>query len=108
MSSTPRRVGLVPTAGNTTSLPGVIAAATRKNAADDKSAGTVTSTGDSAAAGSIVTWLFPRRTLAPIAASMRSVWSRLGPGSITVTGLAAYSPAISSALFNCALATGSV
>ena len=37
---------------------------------------------------------------------MRSVWSRLGCGSVTVVGSAAASPARSTHDFTCALATG--
>ena len=48
-----------------------------------------------------------RRTSAPNAPSMRSVWSRVGTGSTTVVSPSAKSPAISTADFTCALATGS-
>ena len=47
-------------------------------------------------------------TVAPKPASMRSVWSRVGSGSITTVSPGACSPASSTADFTCAEGTGGV
>ena len=101
------RRGLRPTPCTVTSLPGTSAAATRSGAADEKSPGTSTSPRRRLAPGSTVTEPGRRRTLAPAASSMSSVWSRVGTGSTTVVAPCAVRPARSTADFTCALATGS-
>ena len=81
------------------------------------SAGTTISPGSNRAAGRTETTPAPafapgpdaasRPTSAPAAASIRSVWSRLGTGSRTRVSPAASSPASSTQDFTWALATGS-
>ena len=60
----------------------------------------------------MVMWLpsgfFSTVILAPKPLSMRSVWSRVGVGSITVVLPGVLRPAKSTADFTCAEATGSV
>src|SRR3990170_990765 len=62
----------------------------RKNDADEMSPGTVIARGWSRSAGKTVTSFPSRATLAPIDRSIRSVWSREGSGSTTVTGESAW------------------
>lgn len=52
--------------------------------------------------------LFAHGNLRTEEASMRSVWSRVGTGSITVVAPGVFNPASSTADFTCADATGSV
>ncbi len=79
--SRPVRVGLTPTPSSSTSLSGTSSAATRKKAAEERSAGTSDDRQVRVArqAASTTAWcaLAPR-PMAPAAASIRSVWSRLG------------------------------
>ena len=84
--------------------PGVIVAPTTQKAADDGSPGTSSSKGDGAPA---VTRTVQPSTVtgAPSARSIRSVWSRLGAGSAISVVPSACSPARTSAVFTCALAT---
>ena len=83
-SRTPVRVGLTPTFLIVSSLPGMIAPATRKNAADEISPGTAISTAWRSSGGSSVMVLPLVSISTPSARNMRSVWSREGAGSITV------------------------
>ncbi len=100
------RVGLRLTPVTVTSLFGNSDAATSKNAADEKSPGTVKSSGCSSLPG-CRTMVSPCVTRsAPIAASIRSVWSRAGPGWTTAVAPLACNPANKIALFTWALATG--
>ena len=94
------------------SLPGRMAAATTAKAADEGSPGTTRSRPLSSGQPTTVMRLPPpsaRRhaaTSAPKWRSMRSVWSRVGSGSITVVSPAVLRPASRMALFTCAEATG--
>ena len=74
----PVRVGLMPTPVSRSSASGWITAATIQNAAAETSFGTRIESGVSAAPGVSRTAGPSRSTRAPIAASMRSVWSRVG------------------------------
>ena len=76
------------------------------NAADERSPGTVMSCASSAPARDRLTSAPARRTATPAPASIRSVWSRLGAGSVTVVVPSAARPAMSTHDFTCALATG--
>ena len=101
------RVGFRPTPCRRSSEPGRSVAAARKGAADEKSPGTSSESGESRSAGHTVATGGLRSTRAPAPASIRSVWSRLGAGSTTVVGPpAAYSPASSTHDLTWALATG--
>src|SRR5205823_4541007 len=84
--------------------PGV--AATTDGAAAETSPGTRISSKRSRPAGSTVTDAGLRRTRAPAASSISSVWSRVGAGSITVVAPSALRPASRIADFTCADATG--
>ena len=92
------------------SLPGTSVAATMKKAAEEGSPGTVTSQGFNSAspwmAMTVSPFSTPTSRLAPKPASIRSVWSRVGTGSITRVMPGVLRPASSTALFTCALATG--
>jgi len=81
---------------------GRAAASARKNAADEKSPGTSISSGSSRSHGATVTAGPETSIRAPIARSIRSVWSRVSVFSITVTGPLARSPASNRADFTCA------
>ena len=105
-SIAPVRRGFTPTSGIRISDPGTIAAPAIQNAAALASPGADTSKGRSAAPGRTVI-LGPSTSIsAPIAASIRSVWSRDGPGSSIVLAPSARSAASSTALLTCADATG--
>jgi hypothetical protein len=105
MSSTAVRVGLSPTSRMVTSEPGSAAAATRKNAADDRSPGTRRRQAVSRWPPSTLT-AWPRQvTAAPKAPSARSVWSRVAARSTTVDVPAAIKPAKSTADLTWALGT---
>ena len=80
-------------------------AATTQNAADDGSPGTSKSKGRGAPAVTRTARSSTRVIGAPSAASIRSLWSRLGAGSEISVVPSACSPARSSAVFTCALAT---
>ncbi len=99
------RVGLSARPSTTSSEPGVIAAATTQNAADDGSPGTENSSGPGAPAVTRTARSSTRTTGAPRAPSMRSVWSRLAAGSAISVVPVACSPARIRAVFTCALAT---
>ena len=108
ISSRPVRVGLSPTPVSASSLPGTIVAATTKKAAAEMSPGTAISPGfEGGAPGWIVTASPSRPTSAPAAASIRSLWSRLGAGSTTRVSPSARRPASSRHDLTWALATGS-
>ena len=77
-------------------------------AAAEKSPGTTTSSSRRLDAGSTETEDGRRRTRAPAAASISSVWSRVGAGSTTVVCPSALMPASRIADFTWADATGSV
>ena len=78
-----------------------------KKAAEEKSAGTTIRPGSRRSAGVTTTASPSRRSEAPAALSMRSVWSRLGRGSITRVSPSARRPANSRQDLTWALATGS-
>ena len=80
----PVRVGLTPTFRMVSSLPGTMAPATRKNAAEEMSAGTAMSTACRSSGGSRVITLPFVSISTPSARNIRSVWSREGAGSMTV------------------------
>ena len=83
-------------------------AAAMWNAADDGSPGTWMSPSSSSSCW-VSSIRSPSRVMrTPARASSRSVWSRLGSGSITVVVPSASSPAISTHDLTCAEATGSV
>ena len=107
---TPVRVGLTPTRSMVTAAPGVIAAATRKKAAEEISPGTSTRQARGRCPPRSLTEANPpalsRPSAIPKPRSMRSVWSRQGPGSRTVVSPSAYSPASSRQDLTWALATG--
>ena len=96
----------MPTSRRVSSLPGTIRAAAMKKAAEEKSAGTGMSPDSSRSAGETVSSSPLRRILAPAAASIRSVWSRVWTGSRTVVSPSARSPASSRQDFTWALAIG--
>ena len=77
-----------------------------KNAAEEKSPGTGTSPASSRSAGETISHSSSRRIEAPIAASIRSVWSRVQIGSWMEVSPSASSPASSRQDFTWALATG--
>ena len=101
------RRGLRLTPWTWSSEPGTSVAATTNGAADEKSPGISTSPSESRSAGRTVTLVGRTVTAAPAAASIRSVWSRVGAGSTTVVSPSAKRPASRIADFTCALATGS-
>ena len=109
--SRPVRVGFSPTPRMASGVvPPASAAQTRRNAAAEKSPGTSSSSGASRAGGASSRTVHapPRhasRTVAPIASSMRSLWSRERRGSRTSTGTPAPTAASRIALLTCALAT---
>ena len=107
MSITPVRVGFTPTWGRVSSLSSAMEAPTRKNAAEEMSAGT--SRGPAASGVPPVTVLVApsRRTGTPKPPSIRSVWSRVGAGSVTEVSPSAYRPASNTADFTWADAIGS-
>ena len=84
--SRPVRVGLVdmPRTNRRDSASSV--AATRNGAAEEMSPGTSTAASSSRSTGHTETVRGPLATRAPAARSRRSVWSRVGTGSITVVG----------------------
>ena len=113
------RVGLSKTPSNCRSEPRNIAAAAKKNAAEEKSPGTLTSRARKCAGPlSLTTTRRPEglgtgvigqsvETSAPNHASMRSVWSRVCPRvSMTCVLPSAPRPASRTHDFTCALATG--
>ena len=102
----PARVGFTPTPRTWTSASGCATAATSQNAAELMSPGTSTSTAFNAC-GLIETVRPSVTTSAPIAESMRSVWSRDAAGWWSTVRPSARSPARSRADFTWALATGS-
>ena len=81
----PVRVGFTPTSARVMWLSGVTDAATMRKAADEMSPATVMSSGWSGVAGRSLWMVLPYTSMgAPMARSMRSVWSRAGPGSRTM------------------------
>ena len=110
-SINPARVGLRPTFSISSSLPGTISAATMKNAAELGSPGTSITCGFSSASPTIRIVRVPCESTstvrsAPNPRSIRSEWSRVGTGSITVVMPGVLRPASRTALLTCALATG--
>ena len=108
-SRMPVRLGLRPTFSTVSSAPGVMAPATSQKAAELMSPGTTTCWPRRQAPGTTVTSVWPGPptvSSAPKARSMRSLWSRLWAGSITVVGPVAVRPASRMALFTWAEATG--
>ena len=92
------------------SLPGMTSAATMKKAAEEGSPGTSISCGRNSASPVRRITRSPltssTSSAAPKPRSIRSEWSRVGTGSITVVVPAVLRAASSTALFTCALATG--
>ena len=80
-SMMPMRDGLRPTPSRRISASGCRAPATSQAAADEMSPGTVRERAAYPAGPSMVVTRPSRRTGAPSQASMRSVWSRVGPGT---------------------------
>ena len=106
-SSRPVRVGLTPTPVRVSSASGCTVAATIQGAAAEMSPGMVTSSASrSPSEGVSVTAAPSCATFAPMAESMRSLWSRVCAGSTTVVGPSAPRAASSNADFTCAEATG--
>ncbi len=106
------RVGFISTLRIVTSDPGTIDAATIQKPADEGSPGTVMSCGFSSAspwiAISLPSGVSSTVSSAPKPRSMRSLWSRVGTGSMTRVMPGVLRPASSTADFTCAEATGSV
>ena len=103
----PARVQFTPTLCSSSRDPGTSTPAARRNAAEDRSPGTVTWSSSSSSTFVTAT-RGPRRSIpTPARASRRSVWSRLGVGSVTATSPWASSPAIRTHDLTWALATGS-
>ena len=100
------RVGLRPTSLISKREPGRAAAATSQKAALEMSPGTVKSQACGVWPPSSEIALPSWRVWMPNEASMRSVWSRVSAGWMTVVVPSAKSPASSTALFTWALATG--
>ena len=103
------RLGLRPTFSTVSSAPGVMAAATSQKAAELMSPGTTTLWPRRRLPGVTITSVRPgppTSSWAPKAPNMRSLWSRLWAGSITVVGPSAVRPARRMALFTWAEATG--
>ena len=105
------RVGFTFTPTAVTRAPGSHAAAANRKAAAEKSPGTRTSVARRTEPPRTQTLRPPpgsasHSSRTPNAGSMRSVWSRAGPGSVTRVAPLAESPAISVALATCALGIG--
>ena len=77
------------------------------NAADDRSPGTSTSSSSSSSQLTTATRAPSRVTVTPARTSIRSVWSRLGAGSVIVVVPSAASAASITHDLTWALATGS-
>ena len=107
MRTKPLRVQFTPTPRRTSREPGTSTPAAMAKAALDGSPGTTSSSSVSSSVPATVTWRPLRCTVTPAAVSMRSVWSRLAAGSVTVVAPSAARPASSTHDFTCALATGS-
>ena len=99
------RLGLMPTPLTVTRALGWAAPATSQNAAPLMSEGTWMSR-DFRLEGRTATLSPSLSTSAPIAAIMRSVWSRDSAGCMTDVSPSAYIPAMRMQDFSCALATG--
>ena len=112
VSISPVRVGFSMMFSITMSEPGVMRAATMGKAAEDGSPGTSRACAFSSCWPSMVMWrpsgFCSTVICAPKPFSMRSVWSRVGVGSITVVLPGVLRPASSTADFTWAEATGSV
>ena len=108
ISRRPVRDGLTPTPSMHTWLPGTRVAATTQNAADEKSPGTSSSKAGNGRCFPAASVTVPGaiETGRPSHASIRSVWSRDAPGSATLVGPSACSPARRTAPFTWALAIG--
>ena len=103
----PVRVQLSPTSFTTTRDPLTRIAAATTNAADEGSPGTTMSSSSSSSTWATVMRPPSRSNGTRARLRKRSVWSRLGPGSVTVVDPEASIPAISTHDFTCALGTGS-
>ena len=105
-SSSAERVGFSPTPWMESREPGTSSAATMKNAAEERSEGTISSRPVSL--GRPVSVILPRSTCTSAPNSRRaiSVWSRERTGSVTEVAPSANSPANSTHVFTWALATG--
>ena len=105
-SSNPVLVGFIPTPLINTSEPGTITAAAMKNAAEEKSEGTVISSDFNSLPPSSLTVSPSTLKSAPIAPSILSVWSLDRYGSAIDVRPSAYSPARTRHDLTCADATG--
>ena len=103
----PVRVQFAPMPSITIRERGTSTAAAARKAAEDGSPGTCSAPSSSSSCAATVIRSPTREIRTPAAASIRSVWSRLGLGSTTVVGPDASSPASSTHDFTCADATGS-
>ena len=107
MRRKPTRVQFTPTPSSTSREPGTSIAAAAWKAIDDGSPGTSMWSISSSSCGCTVTVAPSRSTRAPACSSIRSVWSRVGAGSVTLVAPDASSPANSTHDLICAEATGS-
>ena len=107
MRKKPVRVQLAPMPSMTIRERGTSTAAAAWKAADDGSPGTCRAPSSSSSWAATVMRSPSRAIRTPAAASIRSVWSRLGLGSTTVVGPEASRPASSTHDLTCAEATGS-
>ena len=112
VSTSPKRVGFISTFSTVTSEPSTISAATIGKAAELGSPGTTIFCGLRLARPSSRMIRAPSSPVpvsiaAPKAASIRSVWSRVGTGSMMVVVPGTLRPASSTADLTCAEATGS-
>ena len=87
------RVQLTPTSSSTSREPGTSSAAAAWNAIEEGSPGTWMSSTSSSSCGCTVTVAPSRSTRAPAWRSIRSVWSRVGAGSVTLVAPDASRPA---------------
>ena len=101
------RVGFTPTPASRISEPATSVAAAMKNAAEEMSPGTSVSPATRRSGARTVTSPRLASTSTPAAASIRSVWSRVGAPSTTVVSPSATRPASSTHDLTWALATGS-
>ena len=103
----PVRVRLTPTSRISSREPGTSTPAAIRKAAEDRSPGTDSSSSSSSSQLTTLTTAPSRRTVTPARTSMRSVWSRLGAGSVMLVVPSAVSAASRMQDLTCALATGS-
>ena len=113
-SSAPARVGLRPTFSTVTSLPATVAAATNRNVADDRSPGISDRDGAQPPVPAVgidddgAARRRRRRSARPGTATCARCDRAIGPARAARSRPSACSPASTSALLSCALATGQV